>query len=178
MSYNGKRKEEFNNMLEIRPVSKYEVMLAVYMFNNAFANQTIRYNEELLKLFRSERPEKNAEILERYKNKELTIYGLYEDHIMIGTVILDGDLVRHLAVDAVHQHKGYASELMRYLMLEAKKKGIKTLKVECVGRNTPFYEKHGFKAVSDMEFTRYPHVKMEADLTKPIELEIEEPAAI
>jgi len=160
-------------MLEIKPVTDYEVMLAVYMFNNAFANQTLRYNEDLLKLFHSERPEKNAEILDEYKKGELTIYGLYEDTIMIGTVILHGDRVRHLAVDAAHQHKGYASELMRYLIHDAKRKGIKILKVEAVGRNAPFYEKHGFKVVSEMEYTRYPHIKMEADLTKEIELEQE-----
>ena len=34
--------------------------------------------------------------------------------------------------------------LMRYLIEEAKKKGIKILKVEVVGRNVPFYEKLGF----------------------------------
>ena len=152
-------------MIEIRPVTDYEVMLAIYMFNNAFANQTIRNNQELLDLFHSERPERNAGVVEKYEKGELEIYGLYEDTIMIGTVILDGDLVRHLAVDSRHQHKGYASMLMRYLIEEAKKKGIKILKVEVVGRNVPFYEKLGFKAVSGMEFTRYPHVKMEKDLT-------------
>lgn len=152
-------------MLEIKPVEKNEVMLAIYMFNNAFANQTIRDNRELQELFKKERPERNAGVVEDYNKGNLEIYGLYEDTVMIGTIILHGDLVRHLAVDNQHQHQGYGAMLLKFVIDEAKKKGIKTLKVEAVGRNAPFYERCGFKVVSDMEFTRYPHVKMEMDLT-------------
>ena len=83
---------------------------------------------------------------------------------MIGTIILHGDLVRHLAVDSQHQHKGYGAMLLKHVIDEAKKKGVEVLKVEAVGRNAPFYEKCGFKVVSEMEFTRYPHVKMELNL--------------
>jgi len=153
-------------MIEIKKINDDELMLAIYMFNNAFLNQTIRNNFELQKLFHDERPQRNKEFVESYKKGELEVYGMYEDTIMIGTVTLDKDLVRHLAVDAYHQHKGYAKQLMNYLLDEAKKKGITKLKVEAVGRNAPFYEHFGFKAVSDMEFTRYPHVKMECELTK------------
>ena len=60
-------------MIEIRPVTDYEVMLAIYMFNNAFANQTIRNNQELLDLFHSEWPERNAGVVEKYEKGELEI---------------------------------------------------------------------------------------------------------
>ena len=153
-------------MLEIKPVEENEVMLAIYMFNNAFATQTIRENRQLQELFKKERPERNAGVVKDYYDGNLEIYGLYEDTVMIGTVILHDDLVRHLAVDSQHQHQGYGEMLLKYVIDKAKEKGLKTLKVEAVGRNAPFYEKCGFKVVSDMEFTRYPHVKMECDLTK------------
>lgn len=151
--------------MEIRKINDYEACLAIEVFNREFLKRTLGNNEELQKLFIEERKTKNQEILNQYINGEVEIFCLYnDDNMFAGTVMLDGDLVRHLAVRKYDQNQGYGYKLLMYLSDYAKQKGLKKLKVECVGRNTPFYEKCGFKVVSGMEFTRYPHVRMEKDL--------------
>lgn len=151
--------------MEIREITDYEVMLAIEVFNREFYKRTLGNNEELQKLFIEERKTKNNEILQQYINGEVKIFGLYtDDNAFAGTVMLEGDLVRHLAVRKYWQGLGYGSALLLYVSEYAKAHGVKTLKVEAVGRNTPIYEKNGFKVVSEMEFTRYPHVRLEKEL--------------
>ena len=151
--------------MEIREITDYEVMLAIEVFNREFYKRTLGNNEELQKLFIEERKTKNNEILQQYINGEVKIFGLYtDDNTFAGTVMLEGDLVRHLAVRKYWQGLGYGSALLLYVSEYAKAHGVKTLKVEAVGRNTPIYEKNGFKVVSEMEFTRYPHVRLEKEL--------------
>lgn len=148
--------------MEIRKINDYEACLAIEVFNREFYKRTLGNNEKLQKLFIEERKTRNNEILEQYKKGEVEIFCLYnDDNMFAGTVMLEGDKVRHLAVRKYDQNKGYGYKLIEYLSNYAKEKGIKVLKVENVGKNTPFYEKCGFKVVSEMEFDRYPHVRME-----------------
>lgn len=148
--------------MEIREITDYEVMLAIEVFNREFLKRSIGGNEELQKLFVEERKTKNNEILQQYINGEVKIFGLYSDEgFFAGTVMLQDDLVRHLAVRKYWQNMGYGSKLLEFVSDYAKKQGVKILKVEAVGKNTPFYERSGFKVVSEMDYTRYPHVKME-----------------
>lgn len=151
--------------MEIRKITDYEACLAIEVFNREFYKRTLGNNEELQQLFVEERKTKNKEILDQYIKGEVEIFCLYnDDNLFAGTVMLEGDLIRHLAVRKYDQGKGYGYKLMMYLCDYAKQKGLTKLRVEAVGKNTPFYEKCGFKVVSGMEFSRYPHVKLEKEL--------------
>lgn len=151
--------------MEIREISDYEVMLAIEVFNREFLKRTLGNNVELQELFKEERKTKNKEILQQYINGEVKIFGLYlEGDIFAGTVMLQNDLVRHLAVRKYWQGMGYGSALLQFVSDYAKKQGVKILRVEAVGKNIPLYEKNGFKVVSDILFDRYPHVKLEKEL--------------
>lgn len=148
--------------MEIREITDYEAVFAIEVFNREFLKRTLGNNKKLQDLFTEERKTKNKEILNQYINGEVKIFGLYDDDdVFLGTVMLQNNLVRHLAVRKYYQGMGYGTKLLEFVSDYAKKQGVKVLKVECVGRNTPLYERNGFEIVSEMEFTRYPHVKME-----------------
>ena len=151
--------------MEIREITDYEVMLALEIFNREFVKRTLGNNADLQELFIEERKTKNKEILKQYIDGEVKIFGLYLDgDVFAGTVMLENDLVRHLAVRKYWQGMGYGSALLQFVSDYAKKQGVKVLKVEAVGKNIPLYEKNGFKVVSDIQFDRYPHVKLEKEL--------------
>lgn len=151
--------------MEIKKVTDYEVMLCIEIFNREFYKRTLGNNKELQDQFIEERKTKNKEILNQYINGEIEIFGLYlDDEVLAGSVILDNDKIRHLVVRKYWQGMGYANSLLQYISDYAKNKGIKVLKVEAVGKNIPLYEKNGFKVVSDLDMTRYPHVNLEKEL--------------
>lgn len=149
----------------IREITQYEVMLAIEVFNREFKKRALGNNEWLQEMFEDERKTKNKEILQQYINGEVKIFGLYDkwDKFM-GTVMLQGDLVRHLAVRKYYQGMGYGSKLLEFVSDYAKKQGVKKLKVVCVGKNTPLYERNGFKIIGDINYNRFPHYEMEKDL--------------
>ena len=151
--------------MEIREISDYEVMLALEIFNREFYKRTLGNNVELQEKFVEERKTKNKEILQQYIDGEVKIFGLYLDgDVFAGSVMLENDKIRHLVVRKYWQGMGYGSELLQFVSNYAKEQGVKVLKVEAVGKNIPLYEKNGFKVVSDLDMTRYPHVNLEKEL--------------
>lgn len=75
--------------------------------------------------------------------------------------------MRQVAVDEGLQGQGYGQTLIKFVEAHAKDMGYKTM--ECNARRTavPFYEKMGYKVISELFYeVGIPHFKMERDLSK------------
>lgn len=68
---------------------------------------------------------------------------------VIGTASLDGDVVRTVFVSPAHQGQGIGRQLMEAIFHQARRSGIKLLKVPASITAELFYATLGFKAVSE-----------------------------
>ena len=153
--------------MEIREITDYEVMLALEVFNREFKKRVLGDNIQLQEKFVAERPKRNKEILQDYIDGKVKIFGLYlDDGTFAGTVMLDGDKIRHLAIRKYWHNMGYGTALLNYVCDYAKKQGLKKVRVEAIGKSLPLYERNGFKIVGDLvtEEGNYPNVKLEKEL--------------
>jgi len=85
--------------------------------------------------------------------------------IATARLLPDGKVGR-MAVLRHWRKKGVGSAMLIKLFVEARIRGLKQLSADAQVRALPFYEKHGFRVVSD-EFmdARIPHKKVIKDLT-------------
>lgn len=81
-------------------------------------------------------------------------YGLFEDSKLVSVIsmFINGEQAqfRKFATDMSRQGKGYGSQLLRFLIDEARKKEVKELYCDARVTATGFYEKFGMQIDSDV----------------------------
>ncbi|QNK60908.1 GNAT family N-acetyltransferase [Paenibacillus sp. PAMC21692] len=95
-------------------------------------------------------PEKEFDFIKLYDDGLGKHYGLFEGGELVSVVSLfaQGDQAqfRKFATLAAHQNKGYGSRLLKYVIGEAEKAGVKRIFCNARIDKAVFYEKFGLRA--------------------------------
>ena len=111
-------------------------------------------------------PNRSFDAIKLPKDEEGLHFGLFEDNKLISVISLfmekDNAQFRKFATEISEQNKGYGSILLNHIIEESIKNNVKNL--WCNARLTAlgFYEKFGFRAVSETWIdNEIKYVKME-----------------
>ena len=83
------------------------------------------------------------------QSKKADVFVASQNGKLIGTISLDEDLITVMFVLPEYQKKGIGRELLEYVEQQAKKKGIKFLKVRASLTAYKFYEKNGYSKIKN-----------------------------
>ena len=81
------------------------------------------------------------------KSKYRDIFVAEESGEILGTISIEGDAVFSVFIKSTYQRKGMGRKMIEYIESNAKKKGIKTLKVSSSITSFEFYKKLGYKKI-------------------------------
>lgn len=70
--------------------------------------------------------------------------------------------VRHLVTDPAHTRKGLATALMRHVLAEALRAGIRVMNCQSTRTATPFYASMGFRKLGEIEISLRPGITFPA----------------
>jgi GNAT superfamily N-acetyltransferase len=118
-------------------------------------------------------PGKDIDFVKIDNDEEGIHYGLFENGTLISVISLfikgEEARFRKFATEVAYQGKGYGSELLKYLMAEAGKKGVRYLTCDARLTAAGFYRKFGMEESSEV-FTYsergLEYIKMKIDLQK------------
>lgn len=102
-------------------------------------------------------PEREPSYVQLADDDEGVHYGLFEENELISVVSLfvhgEEAQFRKFATKVIVQGKGYGSQLLRHMLMEAKKSGVKRIYCNARSNKVSFYEKFGL-VVTDKRFTK------------------------
>ena len=81
------------------------------------------------------------------KSKYRDVFVAEESDEILGTISIEGDVVFSVFIESNYQRKGIGKKMIEYIESNAKKKGIKTLKVSSSITSFEFYKKLGYKKI-------------------------------
>lgn len=102
-------------------------------------------------------PERDLSYVQLSDDHEGMHYGLFEGEALITVLSLfihgEEAQFRKFATKVSDQGKGYGSQLLRHMIMEAMKLGVKRIYCNARSNKVSFYEKFGL-AVTDKQFTK------------------------